>query len=136
MNNTTMLARLTQDPEVKQLKNGDPVLNLRLVSDSKRFDKDTKKYKPFFVDASMYGQRGEKLAPHLAKGKQVYVTGTLVTETWEAEGGKRSKVVFDINDLRFVSGGQDAPKVDAGIQAAKDSFQATSVKKDYDDVPF
>lgn len=137
MNNITMLARLTQAPEVNQLPNGDEVLNIRLAADSKRYDKNTKRYKPFFVDASMYGERGVKLVPYLQKGKQIYVSGSMVTEVWEAkDGSKRFKPVFDIDNLRFVSGSQDEPKQDAGVQALKDNFQATSATKEYDDVPF
>jgi len=136
MNNVTLLARLTRDPEIRHLKSGQPILALGLASDSKRFDKETKKYQPFFVDAEMFGERGEKLAPHLEKGKQVVITGSFVTSQWEAEGGKRSRIILDIDTLKFVSAPRSDNQQDAGIQAAKQAFQATTSPVTDDDIPF
>jgi single-strand DNA-binding protein len=45
-----------------------------------------------FVDVATFGAAAEACTTHLAKGRQVAVTGRLVLDQWETkDGNKRSK---------------------------------------------
>jgi single-strand DNA-binding protein len=52
-----------------------------------------------WVDCKLLGDRADKLAPYLLKGKPVTVQGEFVLETWEKDGVKHSKPVVIVKNL-------------------------------------
>ena len=99
----------------------------------------------------MLGERGEKIAQYLTKGKKVGVVGKLEYRAWETPAGeKRSVVEVVVEDLEFLSspatasgGGsfrQDRPA--AGPQAAGRSYGGSAaddlggVEVDDEEIPF
>jgi len=56
-----------------------------------------------WVYCKMYGDRVEKLAPHLVKGKEVTVQGKFVYEQWEKDGVKQGRPVIIVDDLKMHS---------------------------------
>ncbi|MBA9002031.1 single-stranded DNA-binding protein [Thermomonospora cellulosilytica] len=88
----TGTARLTHDPELRFGQSGVAVAKVSLAFNSRRKnqageweDGDT-----FFVTGTLFGDRAEAAAEHLAKGTEVEVRGRLKTRTWEQDGVKRS----------------------------------------------
>jgi single-strand DNA-binding protein len=55
-----------------------------------------------WFDCALWGERGEKLAPHLTKGSKVTVSGDLSTR--EHEG--RTHLTVRVNELTLQGGGQ------------------------------
>lgn len=56
-----------------------------------------------WVQCVMWGERAEKVAGYIAKGKQLYVSGRLQTRSWEDDQGQkhyRTEVVA--NDVQFL----------------------------------
>jgi len=60
--------------------------------------------RPNFFNMKMYGDRGEKIAQYLTKGKKVGVVGKLEYRAWESQQGeKRSAVDIFVEDIEFLS---------------------------------
>lgn len=85
MNKVTATGRLAADSELRFTPNGDAILNFRLASDVGFGDKKTTNW----FACSLFGKRGEALQPHLLKGQQVTVFGTLTLREWTGKDGNK-----------------------------------------------
>jgi single-strand DNA-binding protein len=89
MNNVNLIGRLTRDPELKEIGGGRSVGELRVAVDNP--GRGGEKSEPTYVDVSTFGGQAEACATHLAKGRQVAVSGRLVFREWRGrDGSKRS----------------------------------------------
>lgn len=136
MNTANILGRLTRDPEVRHSSGGMPIVNFSVAVNHG-------KEKVSFFDVKAFGERFEKLAPYLEKGKQVGISGDLEQERWETDGQKRSKVIIVMRNLTFVSEGQadgaertQAPR-DEDVPSDKfEPVQRQAPTAEDDDIPF
>jgi single-strand DNA-binding protein len=88
MNNISLIGNLTRDLELRSAKGG-AVCQLRIAVDKP--GRNGAKGEPTYVDVATFGKHAESCAAHLAKGRQVAVSGRLVFREWEAkDGSKRS----------------------------------------------
>ena len=85
MNKITATGRLAADAEVRFTKTGDPIATFRLASDVGFGDKKSTNW----FACQVWGKRGEALAPHLLKGQQVTVFGTLTLREWENKDSQK-----------------------------------------------
>ena len=70
--------------------------------------------------------KSERLAPHLLKGLNVYIRGSLRTSSWEKDGVKRYQTEVVVKDLKFL----DGPRKQApNIPQPSGGFE-------HDDIPF
>jgi single-strand DNA-binding protein len=150
LNHVVLVGRLTRDPEVRYTSAGMPIVNLGLAVNGRQKDAAGAWVdKPNFFDIKLFGDRFEKLASHLEKGRRVGVDGRLEWSQWETEGQKRSKVEVIANELQFLDGRGDETSGNGG--AARQGFQATggnvapdtsdfvpvgAATADDDDIPF
>lgn len=130
MKNLTLAGRLTRDAETRDA-GADRVTGFSVaVDDRAGRDKTT-----LYFDCSMWGKRGEAVAPYLKKGTPVTVSGDLSKR--EHEG--KTYLTVRVNDLTLQGGkqaetggggGDDGFSGRAGSQSPKESY-------DLDDaVPF
>lgn len=112
-NKVFLLGRLTRDPEVRSFSNGGKVAQFGFAVDgSRKKDQSTGKWvsEPCFLDVKAWN-RGEKgttadiCEKYLSKGKQCFIEGKLVMESWEKDGQKRSKIVVEVIELGLLDGG-------------------------------
>ena len=97
-NNAVLLTgNLTKDPEVKSV-NSSKVAKFSLAVS--RFYKDTKETS--FFDMEAWGSTAEFVEKHLKKGSSVSIQGEARQDTWEKDGEKRSRVIFRVDDVKFV----------------------------------
>lgn len=90
MNTVNLIGRLTADPQLRNTNGGTPVCTLRLAVP--RPPKDGDDQSAVFVDVTTFARQAEAVAEHMAKGRQVAVTGRLEYRQWTAEDGSpRSK---------------------------------------------
>ena len=103
------LARLGRDAEVRYTPSGKTVCSLSLAFDvrGKGGDKETT-----WVDASMWGDRAESLAPYLLKGTMhMFDLSDVRLESWESDRGSGTKVVANVVDVTLgPKRDQDAPQ--------------------------
>ena len=92
-NKVTLLGNLGADPELRYTGNSTPVLNLRLATEETWFDKEKqeRETRTEWHSVVIFGARAEGLSKFLAKGRQVYVEGSLRTSSWEKDGAKHYK---------------------------------------------
>ncbi|HET7508878.1 MAG TPA: single-stranded DNA-binding protein [Solirubrobacterales bacterium] len=88
MNNISLIGNLTRDPELRRAAGG-AVCAMRIAVDNP--GRGGTKGEPTYVGVATFGNHAESCATHLAKGRQVAVSGRLVFREWEAkDGSKRS----------------------------------------------
>lgn len=131
------LARIGKDAEVRFTPGGTAVANVSLAFTYGKKGDDGKRTTQW-VDASLWGQRAEAMAPYLLKGKQIvaYLEDVTMQSYTKGDGTTNTKMVARLADLEFVSGGEQAssqPKPQPKTQPAP----ADSGFDDFpDDVPF
>lgn len=114
LNKVMMAGRLTRDPELKELPNGNSVTNLGFVTNRtfKSGDKGERKEEATFLDVKAWGGAGETITKYLKKGSPIFVEGRLTQESWETNGEKRSKLVITLENYKFISEGKKEEKKD------------------------
>jgi single-strand DNA-binding protein len=133
------LARIGKDAEVRFTPGGTPVANVSLAFTYGKKGDDGKRPTQW-VDASLWGQRAESLAPYIKKGGQIvaYLEDVSIQTYVKGDGTSATKMVARLVDLEFVSGGEQAssqPKPQPRPKAAPQS-QGSGFDDMDDDIPF
>jgi len=136
------LARIGKDADVRYTPGGAAVANVSLAFTYGKKGDDGKRLTQW-VDASLWGQRVESLAPYLTKGKQImaYLEDVHIQTYTKGDGTQASKMAARIADLEFVAGGeqseprQAAPQRQQERQPAPQS-QGSGFDDMDDDIPF
>jgi single-strand DNA-binding protein len=138
------LFTLGRDAELRTTTSGDQVAGLALAYSYGRKGQDGKTPTQW-VDAALWGERAQKLAEYLTKGRQFYMAlDDLHVETYDKrDGGQGVKLVGRVGQLEFVRGGDNAqrpaaPAQKPAAQPAKPApARAASGFEDMDDdIPF
>jgi single-strand DNA-binding protein len=133
------LARIGKDAEVRYTPGGAAVANVSLAFTYGKKGDDGKRPTQW-VDASLWGQRAESLAPYIKKGGQIvaYLEDVSIQTYVKGDGTSATKMVARLVDLEFVSSGEQAssqPKPQPKPQAAPQSHGSGFDDMD-DDIPF
>ena len=110
LNKVMVAGRLTRDPELRKLPNGNSVTNLGFVTNRVFKSGDEKKEEATFLDVKAWGASGETIAKYLGKGSPIFIEGRLTLETWESSGEKRSKLVVTLENYKFINDGSRQDK--------------------------
>ena len=105
------LMRLGRDAELRTTPNGKQVCNLALAYNYGRRD-DSGETPSQWIDASIWGERAEALAPYLLKGSMhLFTIGDVHIETFtDRDGNERPKLVGIVSDVEL------GPKRESGTQ--------------------
>jgi single-strand DNA-binding protein len=123
VNKVILLGHLGRDAETKYTPNGTARCTFSLATSRRWKDLQTGEWKEETDWHNIVLWRSENVAPHLQKGKQVYVEGRLQTRSWEdKDGNKRysTEVVADNLILLGGRGGDVAVAAGAGASAGED----------------
>lgn len=130
MNKITATGRLAADAEVRFTPGGDAICNFRLASDVGFGDKKTTNW----FACQIWGKRGEALAPHLSKGQQVTVFGTLTLREWENKDKvKQLSPDVRVDEIELQGGKREESAAPARAKPGRMAEQAPEFS---DDVPF
>jgi single-strand DNA-binding protein len=130
------LARIGKDAEVRFTPGGTPVANVSLAFTYGKKGDDGKRPTQW-VDASLWGQRAEGMAPYLLKGKQIvaYLEDVTMQSYTKGDGTTNTKMVARLADLEFVAdGSSDGQRAAARPQA--EPAKQTAGFDDLDDIAF
>lgn len=133
------LARLGCDATLRRTPQGDPVLDLVLAFNHGPRDESGNR-ETQWIEASIWGKRAEKLAPHLTKGTAIDVVLTDPhVETWTKKDQTTGfKLVGRVADFEFAGGG--TRESGAGSSSGKTQPAAQQQSGGYsdpdDDLPF
>lgn len=84
INRVCISDNLTRDPVLRSTSGGMSVLSMGVAVNDRRKNQQTGQWEdyPNFVDCTLFGTRGEKLAQYLAKGSKVAIEGKLRYRSW------------------------------------------------------
>lgn len=124
---TIGLVRIGNEPVMRYLPDGKPVLDLSLAYNYGRKD-DSGNRPTQWVNATLYGDRAQKLMPYLGKGSQVLVAlEDMHIDTYQKRDGTQgSSMKARIGNIELVS----KPKEE------KPAASTASINELDDDIPF
>ena len=129
MNKISAVGRVVADAEVRFTKSGDPIASFRLASDVGFGDNKTTNW----FSCQIWGKRSESLAPHLTKGSQLTVFGTLKLREWEdKEGQKKLSPDISVDELAFQGGKRDSESTPS--QKPANSSKSAPKNSGFDDI--
>ena len=139
MNVIAFTGNLGQDAEQRNLPDGTAVVSMSVPCKSGYGDKAATTW----LRCTLFGKRGESVAPYLTKGTLVGITGEFsAREYTDKDGMKRQSLEVRVNDLTLLGrksddqsrqGGSPTRQQNAPQRAAT---QASSGFDDIDDLPF
>lgn len=123
MNKITATGRIAADAETRFTPSGDAICNFRVASDVGYGEKKATNW----FNCQVWGKRGEALAPHLTKGQQVTIFGTLTLREWtDKDGAKRLSPDVRVDEIELQGGkreGQAPAPEKRTAPAGGDDFQ-------------
>ncbi len=90
VNKVILLGNLGKDPEVKQLKSGDPMVSVRIATNDTWRDRATgeRRERTEWHSVVIFNEGLGKIAgQYLRKGSKMYVAGRLRTRIWQDDSG-------------------------------------------------
>ena len=98
MNICAFIGRMVYDPELKQTKNGNSYLPVRIAIDRRDKEKNTD-----FISCRAWGKTAEFIFKYFHKGDPIEIIGRLQSESYEKQDGtKVSEMVVIISEANFV----------------------------------
>jgi single-stranded DNA-binding protein len=103
----TLLGKIVNDPEFKDVK-GTSLLKFRvMVPGAGEKDAETDRWGGGFLDVNAWGGQAETIANHFTKGKWILLSGNMRFEQWNSQDGKMNtrwslrveKFHFPLNDM-------------------------------------
>ena len=137
VNKVILVGNLGRDPEVRYIKDGTPVANLRLATSETWNDQNGQRQeRTEWHRIVAWGKLAEIAKEYMSKGRQIYVEGKLQTRSWDdREGNKRYTTEVKADQIIMLgSRGDSAGSRDVSAPPAEPAaapFEATE-----DDVPF
>lgn len=142
MNKITLTGRLAADAELRYSPSGDAICSFRVASDIGYGERKSTNW----FSCQIWAKRGEALAPHLTKGQQVTVFGSLTLREWnDKEGAKRVSPDVRVDEIELQGGKRDdsgaqnaghAPQRQQPRPAAPAAGPAASIADLDSDIPF
>ena len=136
INKVILVGRLGKDPEVRYTPDGLMVVNFTLATDETRKDKSGERIqKTEWHRIVTFGKLAEICGKFLAKGKLVFVEGSIRTNAWEdKDGNKRYTTEIIASNMRMLDS-KGAAKGDemSGYEGVPPFPEGESMP---DDVPF
>lgn len=98
MNTVSLVGRLTREPELRFAPTtGKAVVRLSLAVNRPGKDKGTD-----FINCIAFGKTAETIATYIPKGRQVAITGTIRTGSYEKDGQKYYTTDIWVSGFTFV----------------------------------
>ncbi len=122
VNKVILIGNLGADPETRQTQSG-PVCNMRVATTERWTTQDGQKQeRTEWHTVVVWGRQAENCQRYLAKGKPVYIEGSLRSRTYTDQEGKERRV-WDVQaqTIQFLGDGRgeggEAPPRDDGNRA-------------------
>lgn len=125
MNNYNAIGRVGRDAVTRYTQAGKPVTGWALAVDKGWGDNK----QTVWLDCSLWGERGEKIAQHITKGSQLGVTGEIGTR--EHDG--KTYVTLEVRDVTFIGGRQECGEQRQQAQRPARQQAAPTARQTMDD---
>jgi single-strand DNA-binding protein len=139
VNKVILIGNLGKDPELRFTSNGSAVAKFPIATSEVWNDRDgNKQERTEWHNIIVWGKQGESCGQYLAKGRQVFVEGSIRTRSYDDKTGtKRYVTEIVAQRIRFLGGGggtRMAPEIES---TGGDDIQAGGAQAPFDDdIPF
>ena len=138
VNKVILLGRVGKQPEIKQV--GDSkVANFSLATSEKFKDKSGNKVENTeWHNVVFWGKQAELIEQYVGKGDELYIEGSIKTETYEKDGEKRYATKIKGSAITFVSKSKKEGEAQhvQGERSTKQYEEPVLNTQDTDDLPF
>ena len=134
MNKVILIGRLTKDPELRYAAGSGTTVCRFTVAINRQFKKD----ETDFINCIAFGKTGETITQYLTKGRQIAVTGSIRTGSYDAQDGtKRYTTDVIVETFEFVeSKEKETNEFDKQASNFPDPFTKEHEEPVFDDIPF
>ena len=134
MNKVILIGRLTKDPELRYAAGNGTAVCRFTVAINRQFKKD----ETDFINCVAFGKTGETIAQYITKGRQVAVTGSIRTGSYESNSGeKRYTADVIVETFEFVeSKKKETNEFDKQANNFPDPFTKEHEEPVFEDIPF
>jgi len=125
MNKVILIGRLGQDPKLTYLPSGAPVTEFTVATDESFKNRDgQKEERTEWHRIKVFGKQAEICSNYLAKGRLVYIEGSIRTRSWDDQQGQKRYITeivvsapgHTIQFLEGRGGGVEAAPMEGGYQ--------------------
>ena len=134
VNKVIIVGNLGKDPEVRFTPGGKAVAKFPVATSERWTDQDgNKQERTEWHNVVVWGKQAETCGQYLAKGRQVFVEGSIRTRQYDdKDGNKRYITEIVARDVRFLGGGGRGAAEPGGIPLGEDAGGPPAD----DDIPF
>lgn len=140
LNQCNFIGRLGRDVDMRYAANGNAIANFSIACSDDYKDKQGNKVEQTnWVNVVMFGRQAEVAGEYLSKGKQVFISGKMVTEMYEKNGQKQYSTKIHANDMQMLgsnASGQSGNQRPAQQSGQARPQQAAQGGTNFDDIPF
>jgi single-strand DNA-binding protein len=131
LNKAMLIGNVGQDPEIRQMPNGNAVANLSLATSETWKDKNTgdKQEKTEWHRVVVFGNLANIVESYVRKGSKLYIEGKIQTRSWEQDGVKKYSTEIVANQLQMLNRVESSGSVDNSQQKQDNEDQ-------FEDIPF
>lgn len=131
MNKVMLIGRLTRDPELNFAAGSGTAVTRFSLAVKRPFKKDESD----FINCVAFGKTGETIAQYITKGRQLAVTGSIRTGSYDAkDGSKRYTTDIIVDSFEFLGNGQGNNQSNSLNQ--DNNFDEDMTPVDDGDMPF
>lgn len=99
MNKVALIGRLTRDPELRFAAGSGTAVSRFTVAISRQFKKD----ETDFINCVSFGKVAENISQYFTKGRQIALTGSIRTGSYDAkDGSKRYTTDVVVDSFEFI----------------------------------
>lgn len=103
MNKVILIGRLTRDPELRTLTNGNATASFTLAV-NRNFTNQQGEREADFINCVVWRKQAENVAKYCAKGSQVAIEGRIQTRNYDAQDGTKRYITEVVADnVTFLS---------------------------------
>ena len=137
LNTSTIMGRLTKDPELRRTGSGVAVTSFTLAVDRDFSDRTTGEKETDFIDCVAWRSTAEFVQKHFTKGKMAVVTGRLQSRNWtDKDGNKRRTAVIVADRVYFGDSKKDGFPTADPVEYPTAPGQDFPVDEDDSSLPF
>lgn len=119
MNKAVLIGRLTKDPELRYAAGSGTAVCRFTLAVARQFKKD----KTDFINCVSFGKAAETINQYMTKGRQLAVTGSIRTGSYDAQDEtKRYTTDIAVDEFEFIGNGQGASNTPQGNTTNNNDF--------------
>lgn len=123
MNKVVLIGRLTKDPDLRFAAGSGTAVTRLTLAVNRPFKKD----EADFISCIAFGKTGEIIAQYLTKGRQLAISGSIQTGSYEAKDGTRrytTDVIIDSFDFIDSNSSNGNARSNSSFNAENNNFNA------------